>query len=126
MTKRLRRNQSGAVLRALEKAGGESSHADLAAAADLPNIKFYQTLQRLLRREFIERIEGGFRITDAGDEYIETHLTGEGKPPFARAHEGRMRNCLRCGREFFSTWHGNRICARCNSEGEWYQPEERV
>lgn len=27
----------------------------------------------------------------------------------------RKRECLRCGKPFWSEWSGNRICSRCNT-----------
>lgn len=27
----------------------------------------------------------------------------------------KMRRCMKCGREFLSTWIGNRICPKCKS-----------
>jgi hypothetical protein len=30
-------------------------------------------------------------------------------------NEEKMRRCMKCGREFLSSWIGNRICPKCKS-----------
>ena len=40
--------------------------------------------------------------------------------------KARLRNCLRCGRQFFSEGVGNRICPKCKTDFSWRSGGDRV
>jgi len=37
---------------------------------------------------------------------------------FSKPGDWKTRKCLRCGKDFRSTWAGNRLCGRCGGRGE--------
>ncbi|MAF46933.1 MAG: hypothetical protein CMM10_01575 [Rhodospirillaceae bacterium] len=41
--------------------------------------------------------------------------------PEDRTEQAKTRSCLRCGENFESRWHGERICKKCKSTNDWRQ-----
>jgi hypothetical protein len=41
------------------------------------------------------------------------------RPRSERTLEPKQRNCLMCRKPFESSWHGERVCRKCKSTGEW-------
>jgi len=50
---------------------------------------------------------------------VETGLTTSDKVGWGARKNGDNRNCLKCHRDFMSTWMGNRICPVCRDSSEW-------
>jgi hypothetical protein len=46
------------------------------------------------------------------------------KPKAKHKHVAKMRDCLRCGTAFLSTWPGERVCATCKGTEDWKDGEE--
>jgi hypothetical protein len=41
------------------------------------------------------------------------------KPESDRGYERKRRSCLRCQKQFNSSWPGERVCTPCKSTTEW-------
>ena len=41
------------------------------------------------------------------------------KPESDRGYERKRRSCLRCQKQFSSSWPGERVCTPCKSSSEW-------
>jgi len=41
-------------------------------------------------------------------------------------NEEKMRTCLSCGKEFLSSWAGNRICPKCKTSPRFRERGLRV
>jgi len=41
------------------------------------------------------------------------------KPESDRQYERKPRKCLRCQKQFTSTWPGERVCSPCKSSSDW-------
>jgi hypothetical protein len=50
---------------------------------------------------------------------ISFNESGTSRPRSERQVEPKERKCLMCRRPFESGWHGERVCRKCKSTGEW-------
>ncbi|WP_422369633.1 helix-turn-helix domain-containing protein [Pelagibius sp.] len=117
------------VLDAIKRLGPEVKNADIASRAGMAHCTARSYVGRAIRRGWLrktgQRSTRKLRLTEAGHNKIHQHQCFR-KPEADLPETVQSRPCLMCGREFESSWIGNRTCGQCKStEAYKSSPPER-